>query len=119
MKSENEEEHEHNIKDMIQDDDYKFPWENKDAKVATGLRTITYSSHSDKNPAVRKEPIKDAQTIKESIKGSHLGKIIFHSMDGHTNMDPFLTGVGIIKQGGSWTVSGGSHTQIIVQGGET
>ena len=26
MKSEYEEDHEHNIKDMIQDDDYKSPW---------------------------------------------------------------------------------------------
>ena len=57
MKSEYEEEHERNIKDMIQDDNYKSPWENKDATVATGLRTVTYSSDSDKNPAARKEPI--------------------------------------------------------------
>ena len=64
MKSENEEEHERNIKDMIQDDDYKFPWDNKDATVATGLRIMTYSSDSDKKPAARKEPIKDTQTIK-------------------------------------------------------
>ena len=54
MKSEDEKEHERNIKDMIQDDDYKSPWENKDATVATGLRTITYSSDSDKSPASRK-----------------------------------------------------------------
>ena len=38
---------------MIQDDDYKLPWENKDAIVATGLRTVTYSSDLDKNPAAR------------------------------------------------------------------
>ena len=44
MKSENEEENERNIKYMGPDDDYKSPWENKDATVATGLRTITYSS---------------------------------------------------------------------------
>ena len=47
MKYENEEEHGRNIKDMGPDDDYKSPWENKDATVATGLRTITYSSGSD------------------------------------------------------------------------
>ena len=46
MKSENEEEHEGNIIFMIQDDDYKSPWDNRDATVATGLRTITYSSDS-------------------------------------------------------------------------
>ena len=63
-KSENEEDHERNIKDMIQDDDYKSPWENKYATVATSFRTITYSSDSDKTPAARKEPIKDIQTIR-------------------------------------------------------
>ena len=47
-KSENEEEHERNIKYMIQDDDYKSPWENKYATVETGLRTIMYSSDLDK-----------------------------------------------------------------------
>ena len=34
MKSEYEEEHEHDIKYMVQDDDYKSPWKNKDATVA-------------------------------------------------------------------------------------
>ena len=92
---------------MIQDDDYKLPWENKDATVATGLRTITYSSDSDKKPSARKEPIKDTQSIKEPIKGPHISKIILHSMDGPTNMDPVLTGVGIIGQGGSRTIRGG------------
>ena len=81
MKSENEEEHERNIKDMIQDDDSKSPWKNKDATVATGLRTITHSSDSDKKPAVRKEP----------IKGYHLGKIVRHSEYGPTDMDPVVT----------------------------
>ena len=49
---------------MIQDNDYNSPWKNKDVTVATGLRTVTYSSDSDKYPAARKEPIKDTQTIK-------------------------------------------------------
>ena len=35
MKSEDEEEHERNIENMIQEDDYKSPWKNKDATVAT------------------------------------------------------------------------------------
>ena len=42
MKSENEDQHERNIEDIGPDDDYKSPWENKYATVATGLRTITY-----------------------------------------------------------------------------
>ena len=76
-----------------------------------------YSSDSDKKPAARNEPIKDTQTIKEPIKGSHLGKRVRHSEDGPTNMDPVVTGFGIIGQGRSRTISGGSHTQSIVQGG--
>ena len=35
MKSENEEEHEHNIENMIKEDDYKSPWKEKDATVST------------------------------------------------------------------------------------
>ena len=118
MKANDEAKHERNIKDMIPDDDYKSPWENKYATVATGLRTITYSSDSDKKPTARKEPIKDTKTIKEPIKGPHLGKRFRHSMDGPTDMDPVLTGFGIIVQGGPRTISGGSHTQSIAQGGK-
>ena len=33
-------------------------------------------------------------------------------------MDPIVTGFGIIGQGGSWTISGGNHTQSIIQGWE-
>ena len=118
MKSEYEEEHECDIKDMVQDDDYKSPWENKDAIGATGLKTVTYSSNSDKKPAARNEPIKDTQTIKEPIKGYHLGKRFFLSEYGPTDMDPIVTGFGIIGKGGSRTISRVSHTQSIIQGRE-
>ena len=64
MKSEDEEEHERKIENMVQDDNYELPWKIKDATVATGLKTVTYSSDSDEKPEARKEP----------IKGSHLGK---------------------------------------------
>ena len=33
-------------------------------------------------------------------------------------MYPIVTGFGIIGKGGSWAISGGSHTQSIIQGGE-
>ena len=33
-------------------------------------------------------------------------------------MDPIVAGFGIIGQGGYWDISGGSHTQNIIQGGE-
>ena len=107
MKSEYEEEHELNIENMVQDDDYKPPWKIKDATVATGLNVITYSSDLDENPAARKDP----------IKGSHLGKIVHHSEDGHTDMEPIVTGLGIIGKGGPRAISGGTHTQSIIQGG--
>ena len=40
VKANNEAEYERNIKYMIQDDDYKSPWKNKDATVATSLTTV-------------------------------------------------------------------------------
>ena len=64
IKPEYEEEHERDIKDIIQDDDYKSPWKIKDAAVATGLKTVTYSSDSDEKPEARNEPIKDTKTFK-------------------------------------------------------
>ena len=42
VKSEDEEEHERNIENMVQDDDYKSRWKIKDATVATGFKTVTY-----------------------------------------------------------------------------
>ena len=51
VKLEDQEEHEHNIEYMDQDDDdYKSPWKVKDA---TGLRAVTDSSDSDEKPAAR------------------------------------------------------------------
>ena len=88
VKLEDEEEHERNIEYMAQDDDYKSPWKIKDA---TGLKAVTDSSDSDENPAARKYPITDTQTLKEPIKGSHLGKIVCHSESGSTDMDPIVT----------------------------
>ena len=116
VKLEDEEEHERNIEYMAQDDDYyKSPWKIKDA---TGLKAVTDSSDLDENPASRKEPITDTKTLKEPIKGSHLGKRVCHSECGSTNMDPVVTGLGIIGQGGPQAISRGSHTQSIIQGGE-
>ena len=79
---------------------------------------VTYSSDVDEKTAARKEPIKDTQNIKEPVKGYHHGNRVRHSEDGPTDMDPIVTGFGIIGQGESWTISGGSHTQSIVQGGK-
>ena len=54
VKSEDKEEHERNIENMVQDDDQNSPWKIKGATVATGLKTVTYSSDPDENPAARK-----------------------------------------------------------------
>ena len=40
VKANEEAEHERKIKYMIQDDDYKSPWKNKDAAVSTSLTTV-------------------------------------------------------------------------------
>ena len=74
-----------------------------------------------------KEPIKDTQTIKEQIKytqtikepikdDTHIVNIVRYLQDGPTNMNPVLTGVGIIGQGGPRTISRGRIPQSIVQG---
>ena len=81
VKSEDEAEHERNIDNMTQEYDYKSPWKNKDATVATTVNnaldytgyTFSYSyqtdtSDSNKQVETSKEPIKDTQTIKEPIK---------------------------------------------------
>ena len=81
VKSEDEAEHECNIDNMTQVDDYKFPWENKDATVATIVNNAlddtgytfldsyyTDTSDSSKHVETSKNPIKDTQTIKEPIK---------------------------------------------------
>ena len=58
VKYEDEEENERNIENMVQDGNYKSPWIIKDATVATGLKTVTYSSDSDEKLAARRERIK-------------------------------------------------------------
>ena len=40
VKYEDEEEHERNIENMIKEDDYKSPWKNKDATVATTVNNM-------------------------------------------------------------------------------
>ena len=70
MKYENEEDHERNIKDMIHDDDYNSPWENKYTTVATGLRTITYSS--DLYKTLQREKIQSKRIKRLKIQSKDL-----------------------------------------------
>ena len=65
------------------------------------------------------DPIKATQTIKEPITDdTHIVDRCRYLQYGFTNMDPVLTGVRIIGQRGPRTISGGSISQIIIQGGE-
>ena len=45
-------------------------------------------SNLDKNPAARKDPIKDTPTLKTPITGSYLGKRLRQSESGPTDMKP-------------------------------
>ena len=83
-------------------DDYKLPWKNKDATVATTVNNAlddtgymfldsykTDTSDLSKQVDTSKEPIKDTQTIKEPIKDdTHIVNIFRYLQDRPTNMDP-------------------------------
>ena len=63
---------------------------------------------------------KHVETIKEPIKDdTHIVNRVRYLQDGPTNMDPVLTGFGIIGKRGPRTISRGSIYQSIIQGGES
>ena len=72
-----------------------------------------------KKPAARKETIKETKTLTEPIRRYHLGKRVLRSESGSTDMDPVVTELDFIRQGRPRAISGGTHTQSIIQGGET
>ena len=102
MKYEDEAEHEHNIDNMNNLDDYKSPWKNKDATVATTVNNALYDTgymfldsyqtdtiYSSKQVGTSKEPIKDTQTIKDPIiDDTHIVDRCRSLQDGPTSMDP-------------------------------
>ena len=117
MKSEEEAEHERNIDNMTHEDDYKSPWKEKDAtKVNNTLDDTGFTflnsfqddtSDSSKQVETSMERIKDTQTIKESITyDTYIVNRVRYLQDGPTNMDPVVTGVGIIGQGGPRAIGG-------------
>ena len=104
VKLEYEAEYECHIEYLTQEDyDYKSPWK---IKYATGLKAFTDSIDSDEKPAARKDPIKGTQTLKEPIKGSHLGKRLRQSESGSTDMDPVVTEFDFNGQGRPWRLAG-------------
>ena len=78
------------------------------------------TSDSSKQVETSMETIKDTQTIKEPITDdTHIVDRVCYLQYGPTNVDPVVTGVGIIGQGGTRTISGGSISQSIIHGGES
>ena len=66
-----------------------------------------------------KEPIKDTQTSKEPIIDTHIVDKVRKLSAGTTNVEPVVTGVRIIGQGGPRAISGESITQVIIHGGKS
>ena len=130
LKYEEEAGNERNIHNMTQEGDYKLPWKDKDATDATTVNNtldntgFTFlnsfqdnKSDSSKQVETSMDPIKDTQTITYPIiDDTRIIDRFCYLQDGPTNMDPVVTGVGIIGQGGPRTISGGSISQSIIQG---
>ena len=137
LKSEEEAWHELNINNMTQEDDYKSPQKDKDATTVNNtlddtafkflssfqddtselIKQVETSEEPIKATQTSKEPIKDTQTSKEPITDTHIVDIVLFLQDGPTNVDPVVTGVGIIGQGGPRDIIRGSITQRIIRGG--
>ena len=134
VKLEDEAYHERNIEILTQEDDYySSPWK----VYAVGFAAVADSSDSgeitfkipltesdlDKKPAARQEPIKYTPTLKAPSTGYHLDKRLRLSASGPTDMspvvteNPVVTELDFIGQGGPRAISGGTHTQSIIQGG--
>ena len=109
LKYEREEEHERNISNMTQVDGYKSPWKNKDATTVNDLAFTFLNSWNDDESDLSKQ----VDTSKYPIKDNH----VHDTSVGTTNMDPAVTGAGIIGQGGPRAISGGSITQDMIHGG--
>ena len=84
----------------------------------------------DKNPAARKDQIKDTPTLKTPITGSYLGKRLCQSESGPTDTSPVVTEpltltentvvteLDFIGKGVPRAISGGTHNQSSIEEGE-
>ena len=97
LKYEKEAEHERNMLNITQVDDYKSPWKNKDATTANDtVNDLAYTflnSWNDDEIYLSKQ----VDTIKYPIKDTH----VHDTSVGTANVDPVVTGVGIIGRGGA------------------
>ena len=90
----------------------------KDATVATGLITITYSSDLDKKPAARKSQSKIIKRLKIQSKDLTLSpESVIQWMDPPTWTQSSQDSVSLDKED-IGLLAGGSYTQSIIQGGE-
>ena len=128
MKYDEEAGHERNINNMTQEDDYKSPWEYKDAttvndKVNDTAHTFLNEWNdeiSDLTEQVEtsKEPIKETQTSAEPITDTNMVDRVRKQSVGTTNVDPVVTGVGIIGQGVPRAISGEVSPKALFTRGE-
>ena len=69
----------------------------------------------------KKRAKKDTPILKAPIRGSHLSKILRQSESGPTDMNPVVnpvvTELDFIGQGGPRAINGGTHNQSIIEGG--
>ena len=61
-----------------------------DSDEITFNKLLLTKSDLDKNPAARKDPIKDTPTFKTPITGSYLGKRLRQSESGPADMNPVV-----------------------------
>ena len=85
LKSEKEAEHERNISNMTQIDDYKSPWKDKYATMVNDSTYTFLNSWNDDESGLSKQ----VETSKDTIKDTH----VHDTSVGTTDEDPVVTGV--------------------------
>ena len=85
LKYEKEAEHERNISNMTQVDDYKSPWKDKDATTVNYSAYTLLNSWNDDESDLSKQ----VEASKELIKDTH----VHDTSVGTTNVDPVVTEV--------------------------
>ena len=92
LKYEKEAEHERNILNMTQVDDYKYPWKDKDTTTVNDTAYKFLNSWNDDES----DSSKQVETSKKTIKGTH----VHETSVGTPNVDPAVIGVGIYLEAG-------------------
>ena len=114
LKAEEEAGYERNINNMTQVDEYKWPWKDEDATTVNDTVNDTAYTFLNYCNDDTSDSSKQVKTSKYPIKDTHL----HDTSVGTTYVDPVVTGVEIILQGGPRAISRGSITQGMIHGGE-